>query len=177
MELLGADFPKFLVGAEAQVRVGKEADRDAKGVRGQIPLVAVGTDQAEGVIGAGGHVEGVVIEAVEVPIAAGVIGTEVAGEGIDGGLQAQGEVNTEQLGGMRDALVFRDQGTLHDEPQMTGAGQPPRCGAVELTRWKGTRTTGSAMDEDGTQAQADQEDGQAKMDLLEHQAEGDEREG
>ena len=33
------------------------------------------------------------------------------------------------------------------------------------------------MDEDGTQAQADQENGQAKMDLLEHQAEGDKREG
>ena len=59
------------------------------------------------------------------PIAAGVIGTEVAGDGIDGGLQAQGEVNTEQLRGMCDALGFRDQGTLHDEPQMTGAGQPP----------------------------------------------------
>ena len=126
MELFGTDFPKFLVGAEAQVRVGKEADRDAKAIRGQVPLVAVGADQPEGPIGAGSQIEGVVLQGVEVPIAAGVIGTEVAGDGIDGGLQAQGEVDTEQLGGMRDALGFRDQGTLHDEPQMTGTGQPPR---------------------------------------------------
>ena len=60
------------------------------------------------------------------PIAAGVIGTEVAGDGIDGGLQAQGKVDTKQLRGMCDALGFRNQGTLHVEPQMTGAGQPPR---------------------------------------------------
>ena len=94
MELLGADFPKFLVGAEAQVRVGKEADRDPKGIRGQVPLVAVGADQVEGTIGTGGQIEGVVLQGVEVPIAAGVIGTEVAGDGIDGGLQTQGEVDT-----------------------------------------------------------------------------------
>ncbi len=126
MELVGADFPKILIGAEAQVRVGKETDRDPKGIRRQVPLVAVGADQAEGPIGAGGHIEGVVVQAVKVPIAAGVIGTEVAGDGIDGGLQAQGKVNTEQLGGMVNALGFRDQSAFHDEPQMTGTGQPPR---------------------------------------------------
>ena len=125
MELVGADFPEILVGAKAQVGIGKEADRDPKGIRGQVPLVAVGADQAEGVIGAGSQIEGVVLQGVEVPIAAGVIGTEVAGDGIDGGLQAQGKVDTEQLRGMVNALGFRDQSALHDEPQMTGAGQPP----------------------------------------------------
>ena len=113
MELVGDNFPEILVGAEAKVRVGKEADRDPKGIRGQVPLVAVGADQAEGPIGAGGHIEGVVIQAVEMPVAAGVIGTEVAGDGIDGGLQAQGKVDTKQLGGMVNALGFRDQGTFH----------------------------------------------------------------
>ena len=33
------------------------------------------------------------------------------------------------------------------------------------------------MNEEGTKTDDDQEDGQAAMDLLEHQAEGDEREG
>ena len=113
MELVGADFPEILVGAKAQVGIGEEADRDPKGIRRQVPLVAVGADQVEGTIGAGGHIEGVVVQAVKVPIAAGVIGTEIAGDSIDGGFQAQGEVNTEQLGGMVNALGFRDQGTFH----------------------------------------------------------------
>ena len=124
----GKDFigQAVLVGAEAQVRVGKEADRDAKGIRGQVPLVAVGADQAERADRRWGPDRRRGCPERRSANSRRCNRTEVAGDGIDGGLQTQGEVNTEQLGGMRDALVFRDQSAFHDEPQMTGAGQPPR---------------------------------------------------
>ncbi len=104
--LLVAGVGQLPHSGERQVAVGVQTDGDSQGIRREVTLKRIVTDDMEGAIRIRSHVEAAVAEGVKSPVATVIVRGHLIGEIVGGWFQVHRELATEDLPGDGKSMIL-----------------------------------------------------------------------